>query len=228
MHVPYPKKFSFVITVLNSCPVQMFKLYRSKLHPGNNLLWQRPRQGNINYIDTEWFETRAVGKDMLERFMKINLGKSITLHNDYTNHSNRSTVITNLDRAGFEARHIMRLSSHKSESTIKEYATKCPEGKRKEMFDSLSNAMKPKSTGNDTPNIEDVQQNLPNFQLDPLDFDTIDDNLLANLITDLPQDTENSNNNNNIQPSTTKNKRHASFSPSAEPNASLPSTTSAI
>ena len=67
---------------------------------------------------------------MLERFMKINLGTSLKLDGDYTNHSIRSTVIRILDREGFEARHIIGLSSHKNESTIKDYATTCPDGKK--------------------------------------------------------------------------------------------------
>ena len=85
----------------------MFKLYISKLNPESDFLWQRPRQGRVNYINSEWFERRPVGKDMLERFMKINLSTNVELDGQYTNHSIRSTVISTLDHAGFEARHIM-------------------------------------------------------------------------------------------------------------------------
>ena len=61
--------------------------------------------------------------------------KSAKLSMDiYTNHSIRSTCISTLDDAGFDARHIIKLSSHKNESSIKEYAQECPERKRKEMF----------------------------------------------------------------------------------------------
>ena len=66
---------------------------------------------------------------------------------DYTNHSIRSTVITNLDRAGFKARHIIAVTGHKSETTIKQYTRKCPEGKKREMCEALGNklmAKKPK------------------------------------------------------------------------------------
>ena len=72
------------------------------------------------------------------------------------------------------------------------------------MFESLSNAMKPTakkakvaetvSSPNDKEqdlNVHDIKQNLPNFQIEPLeDFDTIDDSVLANLIYDIDgQDT---------------------------------------
>ena len=56
---------------------------------------------------------------------------------DYTNHSIRSTCITNLDKYGFEARHITAVSGHKSEATVKEYSVKCPENKKREMYDAF-------------------------------------------------------------------------------------------
>ena len=60
---------------------------------------------------------------------------------NYTNHSIRATCISHLDTCGFEAHHITTISSHKSESTIKEYAIRCPDNKRKEMFTALATTM---------------------------------------------------------------------------------------
>ena len=78
-----------------------------------------------------------------------------------------------------------------------------------DMFDSLSNAMNPtkipqikqpnatksqqKDKGNDkTPDLVDVKLNLPNFDLQPIDdFDTIDEELLANLVYDTNSDDQN-------------------------------------
>ena len=145
---------------------------------------------------------------MSDRFMKLSLTKSVKLDGNYTNHSIRATVITTLDREGFEARHIIQLSSHKSESTVKEYSMKCSENKREEMFQSLTNAMQPKNKKqkSSTPapaniNIDDVKENLPTFDLDPIeDFETIDDNLLVDLLNQtVENENTNSNNNNNQQ-----------------------------
>ena len=108
--------YQFLIAVPNSCPVQLFKLYLSKLSSESDRLWQRPRTGLIGYCDVEWFEKRVVGHDMLERFMKLSLSKNVKLEGSYMNHSIRATVISTLDRDGFEARHITALSSHKSEA----------------------------------------------------------------------------------------------------------------
>ena len=158
--------------------------------------------GYVAYADNEWYEKRVVGHDMLERFMKLSLTKNVKLDGSYTNHSIRATVISTLDSDGFEARHITSLSSHKSEATICEYSVKCPENKKKEMFNSLTSALtpqakKPKMTNKSptpaatapNPNpilpldVNDTNINLPNFQLEPLtDFETIDDDLLLQIV----------------------------------------------
>ena len=197
---------------VNMCPVQTWKLYTSKLNKASNYLWQKPRQGYVAYVDEEWFEQRIVGRDMLERFVKLSLSKSVKLDGNYTNHSIRARVISTLENAGFEGRHIITLSSHKHEASIKEYTTACPESKKKEMFQSLTNALLPKSSNAiiapksnptatvskppDISDILDVKANLPTFNLQPIeDFSTIDDDILANLVYDIS--TENDTNQTN-------------------------------
>ena len=88
----------------------------------------------------------------------------------------------------------MRLSSHKNKNTIKEYVTKCPGNKQKEMFDSLNNTLIPKKfkpasstvskpvntdtkltdsqekQTNDSQDIDHVALNLPNFDLEPIEY----------------------------------------------------------
>ena len=95
----------------------------------------------LHYTDEVWYEKRIVGKDPVEWFMRF-LSEDLKLDQTYTNHLIHTTVISTLDADGFEARHIMKLSSHKNESTIKEYSVQCPDNKRKQMFDSLSRMTK--------------------------------------------------------------------------------------
>ena len=47
-------------------------------------------------------------------------------------------MITNLNDSGYEACHILAVSSHKSESAIKAYATKCPDTKKRQMCETLA------------------------------------------------------------------------------------------
>ena len=126
------------------CPVNLYSLYVSKLNPRCTKLWQKPRQGYIHYNDLEWYEARPVGKDPLNRFIRFLSDAAKLSPNNYTNHSIRTMCIGKLDDKGFEARHITALSSHKNENTIKTYATKCPESKKREMYDALSETIVPK------------------------------------------------------------------------------------
>ena len=66
------------------CPVRCFELCLSKLNPGLDSLWQRPKQmtrGDKNI----WYDKVPVGKNMLGLFMK-KLSKSAELSKEYTNH----------------------------------------------------------------------------------------------------------------------------------------------
>lgn len=49
---------------------------------------------------------------------------------NYTNHSIRATSITEMDEAGVASRHIMRISGHKSEASIKNYSNRLSDKKR--------------------------------------------------------------------------------------------------
>lgn len=59
----------------------------------------------------------------------------------YTNHCIRVTCITSFDQRGIEARHIMSVSGHKSETSIKSYSRCVSETKKQEMFNVLSSVV---------------------------------------------------------------------------------------
>ncbi len=69
-----------------------------------------------------------------------------------------------LDDAGFEAQHIIALSSRKSESMVKKYATKCPDSKKCEMCQTLQNQLLP--TGQKIPKLKTTA--TVSSPLDPL------------------------------------------------------------
>ena len=183
----------------------MFELYRSKLHPECDFLWQRPRRGHVFYSDDYWYEKTRVGHNPLETFMRRLAEEANLMNKQYTNHSIRATCISNLDRFGFEARHITAISSHKSESTIKEYSVKCPENKKREMFQALSTTLHghqspsagsvPAQHKQPTSTITSPEQNtntapdLPDFQtVDLFQLDDKDNELLAQILTQTEKD----------------------------------------
>ena len=123
-------------------PVSTFDLYRSKLNPKVDYKWQRPKINIIN-PELEWYDAAPmypIGRDPLNEHMK-NLSIKAELSKIYTNHCIRATVITKLNEKGFEARDIMATTGHKSESSIRSYATKCPEKKRREVSDALASTI---------------------------------------------------------------------------------------
>ena len=66
------------------------------------------------------------------------LSSMAKLSRTYTNHCIRATNLRELDAAGFEARHIRRISGHKSDASIDSYTRRLTEERKREMSDALS------------------------------------------------------------------------------------------
>lgn len=119
------------------CPVASYEKYISKLNPDNAALWQRP---NDSFVEDEpWYTRAPLGKNSIGTMMNV-ISKTACLSRIYTNHSIRATAITALDDAGVEARHIMRTTGHKSESSIRSYSNRVCEEKKRDISDKLSAA----------------------------------------------------------------------------------------
>ena len=119
------------------CPVTSFKLYIKHLNPLSEYLFQRPKTKDIFACSQDvWYDNMVVGERSLGEKMK-KISKDANLSKTYTNHSIRATAVTILDRSGFEARHIMAVSGHKNESSIRSYC-KTNMSTKKEMSASLS------------------------------------------------------------------------------------------
>jgi integrase len=77
------------------------------------VVYERLLQGQVVSI----LPNIAVGQNTLGAKLKT-LSQELELSKMYTNHCLRATTITLLDENGFEARHIMSISGHKSESVV--------------------------------------------------------------------------------------------------------------
>ena len=116
----------------HDCPVKSFYSYISRLNPSCEFLWQRPKakKPKVTANHTHWYDNVPVGKNTLGKIM-VNISTEANCSKQYTNHCLRATTITTLDAAGFEARHIMAVSGHKSESSLKHYSRVQEAQKRK-------------------------------------------------------------------------------------------------
>ena len=162
-------------------------MYITKLNKNVDFLWQRPKQ-KIKDLNKEWYDPVPVGGDPLNSTMK-NISKKANLSVEYTNHCIRATVVTKLNEKGFEARDIMATTGHKSESSIRSYATKCPPKKRRMMSDALASPLVgnqeeeiPKKKVKDTvaspltenPHIDTIDINIQNSEPEGPIFNIID------------------------------------------------------
>ncbi|XP_066913334.1 uncharacterized protein KIAA1958-like [Clytia hemisphaerica] len=108
-------------TETDQCPVRSFKLYIEKLNPKCDALFQRPK-AKVNEQCQFWYGAQVHGIiNTISQFMK-RISIDANLPTNYTNHSIRATSVTVLDNAGTEARHIMAVSGHRSESSIRSYS----------------------------------------------------------------------------------------------------------
>lgn len=66
------------------------------------------------------------------------LSVAAALSKTYTNHCIRATAITTLDQAGYEARHIMTVSGHRNEASIKSYSRDTSTNQKRKMSEAIS------------------------------------------------------------------------------------------
>ena len=137
--MPQNSKYFYIFIIAESeiCPIGIFKLYLSKLNKKRPDLWQPPKFNIKEGHADEWYDNQVIGRDPLNETMK-NLSTRAKLSTIYTNHCIQASTVTQLVCQGFEARHIMKISVHKSENSIKNYASACPDTKKREMFEALA------------------------------------------------------------------------------------------
>ena len=70
----------------------------------------------------------VIGENSLheDAFMKNLSAEAQLSSSEYTNHSIRGTVLSNLDEEGFDSRHIIAVNGHRSKNTIKNYSKVAP------------------------------------------------------------------------------------------------------
>lgn len=138
-----------------------------------------------------WYDNMAVGKNTLGKIM-ARVSEEAKLSKRYTNHCIRSTCITNLYENGIEARHIMEISGHKSESSVRSYTKRLGENKQREISNILNRCVKsetetaPKHPRTSSPSSPVQEQPVPDFLDDGiLDLmpEILPDSVLASIET---------------------------------------------
>ena len=136
---------------------------------------QRPLN---SFIENEkWYCRVAIGKNALNKFM-VNLSTSARLSRANTNHCIRATCVPALDEAGVEARHIMTITGHKNEASIRSYSCTLSDEKKRDISTTISDTLIPSTSAEEPP-----QKKTP--KIDEV-FDAETDAILRELIFQAP------------------------------------------
>ena len=120
-----------------SCPVASFLEYISHLNPNQQAFWQKPKT-KPSADASVWYDNAPLGVKTLGSMM-ANLSVTYKLSQRYTNHCIRVTTVQALDDNNIDGRHIVRVSGHKSQESIKSYARKLSAAKKRKISAVLSN-----------------------------------------------------------------------------------------
>ena len=155
------------------CPVKILKMYISKLNPKCNALFQRPNQNFKDPQNDRWYDNMVLGKQYLGRMMRT-ISEKYNLSNPYTNHCLRATVVTELDRAGFESKDICHVTGHHSSESLKHYCDKPSTDRSLEMSRTLHRFINQKQMGpgGDAQNLAPAQTQVPAPTQDPVPTQT--------------------------------------------------------
>lgn len=122
------------------CPVKTIKAYLSHLNPGNEALFQRPRNVSTRFnpeLNQTWYELRKLGHNTLENMLR-NMTERAGISPYLTNHSLRATTVTVLSASNVENRKIKAVTGHKSDSSIESYCARPTLNQFRQMSSTLS------------------------------------------------------------------------------------------
>ena len=115
------------------------QFYISKLNPKCTAFFQYPKL-KWSPSDSIWYENRPLGIQKLGTMMK-EMSEAADLSKKYTNHSVRATAITLWSNAGLSNRHIMAISDHRNEQSLRSYNARPSSAQLQYSSDVLSNAL---------------------------------------------------------------------------------------
>ena len=127
------------------CPVKILQTYISKLNPDCEALFQRPNH-SFKRPQDRWYDNMVLGVKFIGGMMRT-ISEKYHLSTAYTNHCLRATVVTELDRAGFESKDICYATGHRSTESLKHYCDKPSTNTSLEMSRALHRYLNQKQVG---------------------------------------------------------------------------------
>ncbi|PFX17534.1 hypothetical protein AWC38_SpisGene18136 [Stylophora pistillata] len=115
------------------------KNYLQKLNPAYEALFQYLKRA-VKSEDKVWYDNKPLWVNKIEGRMK-EISKLESLSRIYTNHCVRATVITLWSNAQLSSRHIMAISGHRSEASLRNYNTRPSSEQLRACSDILSGTL---------------------------------------------------------------------------------------
>ena len=94
-----------------------------------------------------WYSPKSMSKRTFAGFLN-DICNAAGLKTRYTAHCLRATAIQHLSDKGYAARHIMFMSSHKSEASLKSYSRTVSANQKRDLSDSLAGVLEVESAVN--------------------------------------------------------------------------------
>jgi len=114
-------------------------MYLQKLNPRYEALFQYPKRA-VTQEDQVWYDNKPLGVNKRAGMMK-EISKLASLSNIYSNHSVRATAITLWSDRKVPWRHIMAISGHRSEASLRNYNARPSSEQLRACSDILSGAL---------------------------------------------------------------------------------------
>lgn len=130
-----------------NCPIGLIKYFLSKQCRDAKYLFNGIVKEAISHPAGQetWFNDKPLGKTTFSNFMTDICKYSHTTQR-YTAHCLRATAIQAMNDAGFETRHIMSMSGHRCESSLKHYNRRMSETQKESVsgvMSALTSGMNP-------------------------------------------------------------------------------------
>ena len=119
------------------CPVSALRKLMYHCDPSAPALFCRLKPNASNDI---WYTCKALSKRMFSKFMP-SISEKAKCNTIYTAHSVRATAINLLSNAGFETRHIMLMSGHRNEASVRSYSRDCSVRHKEVISDTLQSVV---------------------------------------------------------------------------------------
>ncbi|KAK3108815.1 hypothetical protein FSP39_016314 [Pinctada imbricata] len=150
------------------CPLKVLRFYLDHVHPESTHLFNHCDKEALLFPEKKdtWYIPKPLSKKGFSSFMR-DVVKAADLTESYTPHCLRATAIQKMNDAGHEARYIMYMSGHRSESSLRSYNRECSTKQKKDLSMTLACA----AAGKESPLHAPVPLALPSATITSPDCD---------------------------------------------------------